>query len=92
MVGLSVVGVCRGEIIDVFNYGWSDIQRKIPLSTETKFRIASISKHVTTIGLMRLFEQGKFKLDDDVSTALGFQVRNPNFPDVIITYRMLLSH
>jgi CubicO group peptidase (beta-lactamase class C family) len=92
MVGLSVLGVCRGDITDVFNYGMGDIQRGIPLSSETRFRVASISKHVTTIGLMRLYEQGKFKLEDDISDALGFPVRNIYHPDTPITYRMLLSH
>jgi CubicO group peptidase (beta-lactamase class C family) len=41
---------------------------------------------------MQLFEQGKFDLDDDISDALGYTVRNPRFPNDKITYRMLLSH
>lgn len=41
---------------------------------------------------MKLYEQGKFKLDDDVSQALGFQLRHPLYSDVVITYRMILSH
>jgi len=51
-----------------------------------------VSKHVATIGLMQLYEQGKFKLDDDISTALGFQLKNPFYPNIPITYRMILSH
>jgi len=47
---------------------------------------------VATIGLMQLYEQGKFKLDDDISTALGFQLKNPFYPNIPITYRMILSH
>ena len=41
---------------------------------------------------MQLYEQGKFKLDDDISTALGFQLKHPLFPSTPITYRMILSH
>lgn len=63
-----------------------------PVRTDTLFRIASISKFVTTIGLMQLVEQGKINLDADASDYLGFRLRNPDFPDVPITTRMLLSH
>ena len=42
---------------------------------------------------MKLYEEGKFKLDDDINDYLnGFEVRNPNFPDEKITFRMLLTH
>ena len=41
---------------------------------------------------MRLVEQGKLDLDRDISDYLGFQLRNPNYPDIPITARMLMSH
>lgn len=56
------------------------------------YRIASISKTVTTLGLMRLLEDGKVSLDADVSTYLGFALRNPHFPTQAITLRHLLLH
>lgn len=55
-------------------------------------RIASISKLVTTIGVMRLVEAGKLDLDADVGELLGWPLRNPAFPDTPITLRLLLSH
>ncbi len=64
----------------------------LPVTPETRFRIASVSKLVTTIGLMRLVEQGKVRLDDDASAYLGFTLRNPTFPALPITVRMLLNH
>jgi CubicO group peptidase (beta-lactamase class C family) len=47
---------------------------------------------MTTLGLMRLLEDGKVKLDTDVSRHLGFMLRNPHFPDRAITLRHLLTH
>ncbi len=55
-------------------------------------RIASISKLVVAIGVMRLVEQGKLDLDADVSTYLGWRLRNPAFPDRPLKLRQLLSH
>jgi CubicO group peptidase (beta-lactamase class C family) len=62
------------------------------LTLDDPVRIASISKLVVALGAMRLVEQGKLDLDRDVSDDLGWKLRNPAFPDVPITLRMLLSH
>jgi CubicO group peptidase (beta-lactamase class C family) len=59
---------------------------------ETLYRMASVSKLVTTIGAMQLVDAGKLDLDADVSQYLGYTVRNPHFAQVPITTRMLLSH
>ena len=58
----------------------------------TCFRIASVTKWVTAIGLMTLYDQGKLDLDRDISDYLPFRVRNPAYPETPITARMLLSH
>jgi len=55
-------------------------------------RIASISKLVTAVGVMRLVEAGTLDLDADVSDLLGWPLRNPAYPDTPITLRLLLSH
>jgi CubicO group peptidase (beta-lactamase class C family) len=55
-------------------------------------RVASISKLVGALAVMRLVDQGKIDLDRDVSDYLGWRVRNPEFPDKPITMRHLLSH
>lgn len=55
-------------------------------------RIASVSKLVTALGVMRLVDQRKLDLDRDISAYLGFPVHNPAFPDRPITLRLLLSH
>ena len=55
-------------------------------------RIASISKLVVAIGVMKLVEQGSLDLDEDVSRYLDWPLRNPAFLDRPISLRMLLSH
>lgn len=62
------------------------------ITADDPVRIASISKLVTAIGVMRLVEEGKLDLDADVSELLGWQLRHPAYPDIPITLRLLLSH
>lgn len=62
------------------------------LTLDDPVRIASITKLHVALGVMRLVEQGKIDLDEDVSGHLGWTLRNPSFPDRPITLRLLLSH
>jgi CubicO group peptidase (beta-lactamase class C family) len=62
------------------------------ISPDDPVRIASVSKLVVAIGVLRLVEQGRLDLDSDVSKWLGWKLRNPAFPDKVITLRLLLSH
>ncbi len=62
------------------------------IDTDDPVRVASISKLVGAIAVMRLVDQKKIDLDRDVSDYLGWRVRNPAFPDVPITMRQLLTH
>jgi CubicO group peptidase (beta-lactamase class C family) len=55
-------------------------------------RVASVSKLIVALGVMRLVEQRRLSLDRDVSDYLGWQLRNPHDPGATITLRMLLSH
>jgi len=62
------------------------------VSANDPVRVASISKLVTAIAVMRLVDQGRVDLDRDISEYLGFQIRNPAFPDQNITLRQLITH
>ena len=72
--------------------GLANIAANRTVTADDPVRIASISKLVVAIGVMRLVEQHKLDLDADVSILLGWRLRNPAFPDVPITLRLLLSH
>jgi len=62
------------------------------LTIDDPVRIASVSKLVVALGVMRMVEQGQLDLDADVSRWLGWRLRNPAFPDRPISLRQLLSH
>lgn len=63
-----------------------------PLTPDSLIRIASLSKLITSIGVMKLVEQNEIDLDADISGYLGFTLRNPAFPNVPITVRLLMTH
>ena len=72
--------------------GYANKEKNKLATPDTRYLIASISKAVTAIATMQLQEQQKLDLDTDINTYLPFSVRNPNFPEKIITIRMLLNH
>jgi len=93
--GIQIALVKNGKLSFAHAAGFAHLSEqgeKTALTTLHKIRIASISKFVLSLGFMRLVEQGKINLDSDVSEYLGFNLRNPNFPESKITARQLLSH
>jgi CubicO group peptidase (beta-lactamase class C family) len=91
-VGISVALVKKGKLIFTGAYGYRDLENKQPLDSKNIFRIASISKSFTATSIMQLVEERKLNLDEDVSHWIGFSVRNPKFPDNVISLRLMLSH
>lgn len=97
LASLSVLAIRGGEVVyhRQFGHRWidnADSARSKPADAHTLYRVASISKLVTTLGALRLVESGKLSLDRDIGDYLGYAVRNPHFPEAAITLRMLLSH
>lgn len=90
--GLAVAVVKDGKLLYTKSFGYQNIERKAPLKENHIFRIASISKSFTSTAIMQLVEAGHFTLDSDFGDLVGFPVRNPKFPDQVITLRMVLSH
>jgi CubicO group peptidase (beta-lactamase class C family) len=82
----------RDGITAVRVHGLADKATGREVTADDPVRIASISKLVTTLGVMRLVEAGKLDLDADASRLLGWRLRNPAFPQTPITLRLLLSH
>lgn len=67
-------------------YGYTDFTKKETLTNQSSFRLASVSKQFTGVGIMLLKEQGKLNFDDEVTKFF------PNFPYKNVTVRHLLNH
>ena len=90
--GLVVVVADRQGIVRAEAFGAATVDPLRPLTLDTPIRVASVSKAVVAIAVMRLVEAHRLDLNGDVSRWLGWQLRNPGFPDVPLTLRQLLSH
>ena len=62
------------------------------VTAETAFRAASVSKFVTALGAMKLWEEGRIDLDADAGAYLPFPLRHPSAPEAPVTLRALLTH
>lgn len=91
-VGWARVTFDRNGVTSQAAGGMSDLATGRALTIDDPARVASISKLVVAIGVMRLVEQGVLDLDEDISRHLGRRLRNSAFPDAPISLRMLLSH
>ncbi len=73
-------------------YGWADTDKKSPVTENTIFGTASLSKLVTAAAVMKLHEQGKLDIAEPVNRYLPFEVRQPNHPGIDITIEQVMSH
>jgi len=91
--GLAVAVVEGATVVFAGYFGWADLAAKKPVDETTLFRIGSISKTFTAIGLMQQWEQGRFKLDDDINDYLPKPLIFPPHPETRpVTFKHLLTH
>ena len=57
----------KGEVAQVNTVGYRDVEAKKPMTRDTLFRIASMTKPITSVAIMMLMEEGKLKLDDPIT-------------------------
>jgi CubicO group peptidase (beta-lactamase class C family) len=67
LAGVLTMIARDGKTIHFKTHGYADKESATPLQKETIFRIASLTKQVTSVAIMMLFEEGRFQLDDPVS-------------------------
>jgi CubicO group peptidase (beta-lactamase class C family) len=92
--GLSLAIIQDGKIVKAQGYGVTDKQSKTPVTTTTLFQAGSISKSVAAVGALRLVEQGKLVLDENVNNRLKtWKVPDNKFTrESKVTLRGILSH
>ena len=67
LAGISTMVIKDGKIIQRANFGFAHIEDQKPIEDNTIYRIYSMTKPITAVALMTLYDEGKFKLDDKVS-------------------------
>lgn len=87
-VGLSVAVAVGDEMVLAEGYGLAEVEHDVPADADTLFRIGSVTKQFTAAAIVRLAEQGKLYIDDDVRSFL------PDYPTHghEVTLRHLLTH
>ncbi len=92
--GVSIAVIHEGKIDWVRGWGARSAQDCSPVTKDTRFQAASISKAVAAMLAMRLVEQGKIKLDTDINDSLqGWQLPKPAaLTPNTVTLRQILSH
>ncbi len=90
--GLAAGIVKDDELVWVGTYGLADVEHMVPVTRETVFMLASVSKTFVGVALMQSIERGELELDSDIDDVLPFAVRNPSFRQMPMTLWTLMTH
>ena len=85
----SVLIAERGKTVLSRGYGMANYELDVPNTTQTKFRIGSITKQFTSMAIMQLVDRGVLKVEDPITKYL------PDYPKAVgdkITIHRLLTH
>lgn len=94
----------NGKVVDQHTYGYQDLASKTPMKMDSIFRIFSMTKGITSVCILQLYEEGKLDLNDPVSKFIpemaqmkvyaGGTTENPVLEDQehVMTVRELLTH
>ncbi len=92
--GLAFGIVVDGQLVFTGTDGYTDIEKKTPVTTASLFRIASMSKSFTAMAILKLRDDGKLKLDDPVYLYVP-EMKKQKYPtadSTHVTIRDLLTH
>ena len=87
VIGGAVLISQNGKRVHASFYGVEDRKTKVPVTENTVYKVASVSKMISAIGVMRLADAGRINLDE---TLPG--IRHPRYPDAPVTLRQVMSH
>ena len=101
MAGILTVVARRGKIVHFETVGMRDVENNKPIEADTMFRIHSMSKPITSVAVMMLYEEGHFQLDTPVSDFIpefkNMKVYNEDQTEILdaekaVTIKHLLTH
>ncbi|RKU08920.1 serine hydrolase [Candidatus Poribacteria bacterium] len=101
IAGFLTVVARRGKIVHFETIGMRDVENKKPMEADTLFRIHSMSKPITSVAVMMLYEEGHFQLDTPVSEFIpefkNMKVYNADQTEILdakkeVTIKHLLTH
>ena len=91
--GVSLSVVHDQELVWAAGFGWADVERRIPATPDTRYRIASITKTFTATAILQLRDAGRLQLDDPLTKHLPwFALPSKHADAPPITIRHLLTH
>lgn len=93
-VGAAIALFDGSGVTGTVAYGAARLEKgqPVPVTQDTVFRAASVSKHITALAVMRLAQAGQLDPDADVDACLPCSLRHPAAPELPVTLRRLLSH
>ncbi len=89
---LAMLVVKDGAIVYSHTAGFADVARTRAPTESTLYKTSSIAKLIIAVAVMQQVELGLLDLDADVGNHLPFALRNPAYPNQVITARMLMKH
>lgn len=92
VAAIAVAVIDSGKVVHLSAAGYRDLEIEHKATINTPFHIASVSKTVTNLAVFKLVELEKIDLNTDINEYLPFEVKNPYYPNDIITIKRLLNH
>ena len=87
MPGLSVA-IVHGDFRWSRGFGFADLENEVPATADSSYRMASVTKPMTAVAILKLADEGKLDLDAEVQTYVPYFPRKPH----PVTIRQLLAH
>jgi CubicO group peptidase (beta-lactamase class C family) len=90
--GMAISVIKDNKVILLKGYGYANVDNQKKIDIHTPFNIASISKPILGISLLKLVDQGRLNLDQNINSYLPFRIDNPKINSKKITVRHLVTH
>ena len=91
VTGMSAIVIENGQISHAYSYGVRNMETGDPFNSASVLRVASVSGLISSIGVMKLADEGIIDLDEPIGNYLGYTVVNP-YNQKPITLRQILTH